>query len=309
MRVVKSQSAQIAGFGLLFIAFLWGIGFVFVKESLDLLPPFYLNAIRFTFASLGLCLIFMRQLRRHLSKTVLLHGLILGFFLGAAYSFQTVGCVYTTAGKNALFTSIYIILVPLFSCIQFRVRLPPRIFVAAVLAFFGIMLLSGSMTGLINPAEFKGDLLTLCCGVFYAFHLLYIAKYTKTDSPIVLAVLQIFFACVLSWICAPFFDGAFPVSAFTNEATFKPLVICMGYLVFVCTMLTFVVQNVCQKYVSSSTAALLVSFESPFGFVASAILLHEAFTPAMIIGAIHLIFAVLISELHIDLQNFTRKTR
>ncbi|GMO59048.1 MAG: DMT family transporter [Treponemataceae bacterium] len=303
------KSSQLAGLGLLLIAFLWGIGFVFVKESLTLLPPFYLNALRFTFASLGLSVIFAKKLVRRMTKKVFVHGLVLGIFLGIAYSFQTLGCVYTSAGKNALFTSIYIILVPIFSCIQLKVRLPVRVFVAAIMAFAGIALLSGALSGGGNAVETKGDVLTLVCGVFFAFHLLYIAKYTKTDSPIVLAILQLFFACVLSWIAAPFFDGDFPVAAFSDKATFSRLVGCLVYLTVFSTMVTFLLQNVCQKYVSSSAAALLVSFESPFGFIASALLLGEVFTPAMVSGAVLIVFALFVSEGFLRFEKLTKLTK
>lgn len=48
-----------------------------------------------------------------LNKRVLLGGVATGFFMYAAFATQTYGLMFTTAGKNALITAVYVVLVPL----------------------------------------------------------------------------------------------------------------------------------------------------------------------------------------------------
>ena len=63
--------------------------------------------------SIAISLIFVKKFML-MTKEILLHGIILGFFLFASYAFQTIGCQYTTAGKNAFLTAIYVVLIPFF---------------------------------------------------------------------------------------------------------------------------------------------------------------------------------------------------
>jgi drug/metabolite transporter (DMT)-like permease len=70
----------------------------------------------------------------------------------------------------------------------------------------------------------------------------------------------------------------------------------MLYLGLVCTMVTFFLQNLCQKYTASNTAALLLSLESVFGAAASAIFLAERMTHRMIAGCVILFGAIVLAE-------------
>jgi drug/metabolite transporter (DMT)-like permease len=276
-----------AGAGMLFATILWGFGFVAVKDSLEVVPPIYMLAFRFTVASVAMCIVFLKKLRG-LTRATIGRGVILSLFLFAAYAFQTIGCVYTTAGKNAFLTTIYVIFVPLIIWVFTRRSPGVHVLAAALFAILGIGLLSLQNDFSVNI----GDVLTLICGFWYAIHIVFIAKFTQTDDPIVLTLLQIFFTALLSWLFAPLYDGAFPVAAVT---TVKP-VLSLLYLAIFSTMIAFVLQNVCQKYTAPSTAALLLSMESVFGALAAAIFLGEVMTSRMIFGCVLLFTAILLAE-------------
>ena len=102
----------LAGAGLLSAAAIWGFAFVVVKNSLDVIPPGYMLAIRFTIAAVMLAALCWKRLR-NLKRGTVWSGAVLGFWLFASYLLQTIGCQYTTAGKNAFLTSAYVIIVPL----------------------------------------------------------------------------------------------------------------------------------------------------------------------------------------------------
>ncbi|MBU9725314.1 DMT family transporter [Diplocloster modestus] len=284
-----------ASFGLLSAAIIWGFAFVIVKSSLDVIPPVYMLAFRFTIASAGLALIFHKKFRA-LNKKLWEHGAILGLFLFLSYLFQTIGCQYTTAGKNAFLTTIYVVLVPFLHWI-FNKKKPDRYCVIAAfmsVAGIGLLSLQGDLTMNI------GDVLTLICGFGYAIHIVFIDRYTEMEDPVLLTVLQLGFAAVFSWILAPILDGSFPAGALRPD-----MIAGMLYLGLLSTMVAFLLQNVGQKYTKPSTAALLLSMESVFGIIFSMIFLGEELTLKMAAGCILIFTAVIMAET--KLEFFKRK--
>ncbi|WP_343210292.1 DMT family transporter [Anaerolentibacter hominis] len=288
----------LASAGLLLTSIIWGFAFVIVKNSLDLIPPIYMLAFRFTIGALGLVLIFHRKLKA-INIPLLRSGAILGFFLFISYAVQTIGCKYTTAGKNAFITTIYVVLVPFLH--WFINRKKPDLFclLAAASSFAGIALLSldGSGGG-INI----GDILTLLCGVGYAIHFVFLDRYAKLQDPVCLTLLQIAFAAIFSWICAPIMDGGFPANAF------QPGIIAgMLYLGLMSTMTAFLLQTVCQKYTSATTASLILSTECVFGVFFSILLLGEHMSGRMAAGCVLILLAIVITETKPDLKRAGRK--
>ncbi|MBP3709213.1 MAG: DMT family transporter [Treponema sp.] len=285
-----------AACGLLLASCIWGFAFVIVKDSLDYIGAIYMMAFRFSIATVALALLFAKQLKL-LNSAYWKNGAMLGAFLFFAYAFQTVGCKYTTAGKNAFLTTMYVMLVPLFSWPLYKKRPKWYVFTAAAISILGIGLLALSNDDGILSMN-KGDALTLVCGVFYAAHILYMEKCNVDQSPILLTVLQFFFAAIFSWIVAPFFDGAFPFAAVKNSR----VIVSMLYLGLLSTMVAFALQNVGLKYVQSSLVALLLSFESVFGVLFSTLLLHERLTVRMIVGCVFIFFAVVLAQTKFDLR-------
>lgn len=276
----------LAGAGLLGTAAIWGFAFVVVKNSLDVIPPTYMLAIRFTIASLVLALVCWKRLRS-LEKDTVWAGAVLGFWLFASYLLQTIGCQYTTAGKNAFLTSAYVILVPFLYWLLAGRKPDACCIMAAILAVIGIGLLSlqGDMS--VN----LGDVLTLVCAIGFALHMVYIDKYTQNWDPVVLTVLQLSFAAGFSWVLSPVLDGGFPSGVFSPD-----MAVSMLYLGIFSTMFAFLMQNVCQKYTSPDMASLLLSTESVFGVLFSTLLLGENMNARMLAGCVLLFVAVVLSE-------------
>ena len=276
-----------AASGLILVTIIWGAAFAVVKNSLDYVPPIYMMAFRFTIAGIVMSLVFIKKLLR-IKKEELIHGVGIGVFLFLAYAFQTIGCNYTTAGKNAFLTTVYVILVPFLNWILIKRR--PDIFsiIAALLSITGIGLLSLEGDFTMN----KGDVLTLICGFCYALQIIFIAQWSQNDDPVLLAILQIIVAALLSWITAPFIDGDMNWSVLGN----RDVILSMLYLGLLSTMVAFALQTICQKYLAPSLAALLMSFEAVFGALSGVIFLGEIIPPRGIVGCALMFFAVVLSE-------------
>ncbi|MCL2147628.1 MAG: DMT family transporter, partial [Synergistaceae bacterium] len=61
--------------------------------------------------------------------------------------------------------------------------------------------------------------------------------------------------------------------------------------------IAFLLQNVSQKYTSSTHAAIIISTEGVFGLFAGVLMLGELFTFQMGVGCVIIFTAVLLSEL------------
>ena len=278
-----------ASAGLLLAATIWGFSFVIVKDSLDYIGAFYMVAYRYTIASVVMSLIFIKKWKL-LSWDYIRHGSLTGLFLFLAYATQTVGCDYTTAGKNAFLTTFYVIMIPILTWLLFKKRPRFYVFIAALMSLSGIGLLA---LGSGDKGFNIGDLLTLICGIFFALHIIYTEKYNRAGGdPLFLTLLQFIFTAIAGWICAPFLEGSFPAAtAFTGR-----VVLSMLYLGLLSTMVGFSLQNLGLKYVQSSIASLFLSFESVFGILFSTLILHEVFTFKMFVGCTLIFLAVILAE-------------
>ena len=284
----ENTRSFVCAFGLIFVTIIWGFAFVVVKNSLDYVPPLYMMAFRFTIASFVLALLFLPKFK-HLDKSTFFHGMILGIFLFAAYAFQTVGLQFTTAGKNAFLTTTYVMMVPFLNWFFHKSKPSWNCVLAAIIALAGIGLLSLQGDFSMN----RGDVLTIICGFFFAVHIIFISRYTQTQDPVLLTILQLAFSALFSWIFAPFTDGCFPL----QETLRADVIVSMLYLGLFSTLLCFLLQNVCQKYLRASTTSLLLSFESVFGVIFSIIFLKEILTAKMIVGCVLIFFALVLSEI------------
>ena len=215
-------------------------------------------------------------------------GFVLGLLLFIGYALQTVGCKYTTAGKNAFLTAAYVVMVPFLHRLINNQKTEKINIAAGFIALLGIGLLSLRQDFMMNI----GDLLTLLCGVAFAVHMVFVVKYTASHDPVLLTVLQLGIAAVMSWIAAPIIDGGFPAEAFHTD-----IIGGMLYLGLMSTMLAFLLQNVCQKYISPSTAAILLSTESVFGIMFSIIFLAEKLSLRMAVGCVLIFVAIILSQL------------
>lgn len=277
---------MLAAIGLIVTTIIWGSAFVVMKNSVDIISPTYLLALRFTIAAIALILVFWRQVMK-ITKSDLICGGLLGVFLFVNYFFQTYGLKFTTASKNAFITTLYVILVPFLHWFFNRKRPTRKNIAAAVIAVIGLALLSLEGDLSVNP----GDLLTFICGIFFAVHIVFIDRFTTDHSPVTMTVIQMAVAAILSWLIAPVLEGGLDVRVIDRS-----MMVSLLYLGIFSTMIGFLLQNVGQKYLTPNTSSILLSFESVFGLIFSVIFLGDPLTVRLIAGCVLMFAAVILSE-------------
>lgn len=268
-------------------ALIWGTGFVVMKNTLSSVPPAAIIAIRYGIATLLAAVLFRRHLKG-IARADVARGALVGLLLALAYIVQTIGLDYTTAGKNAFLTTVYVLLVPFASWLIFRQKLSRSNFIAAglMLAGIGCLSLDGESGGL-NI----GDLLTLLCGVFYAAHIMAVERCQRKTNTYALIVLQFAFAAAFAAVYHLLFERGLTMSLHMDTVG------SLLYLSVFSTTVAMSLQNIGQSMAPASHASILLSLESVFGALASCIFLGEAVTPRMLLG-----FAVIFAALVVNSQ-------
>lgn len=267
-------------------ALIWGTSFFIMKNALDVMPVYYLLAIRFTAGAVLLSLVCWKKWK-DFTADYLWRGAIIGGCLFLAYAVQTFGLSYTTPSKNAFLTAVYCVIVPFLYWAVMKQR-PDRYNIAAALLCVtgvGLVSLNGDLS--VNI----GDVLTLICAFFYAAHIVAVAKVSPGKDIYLLTIFQFGFAAVYSW-CFGILNEKFPVEAITDPAVFLPL----AYLCVMATTVALLFQNVGQIWSDPASASVILSLESVFGVICSVIFYGDQVTVPMAIGFVLIFVAVLCSE-------------
>lgn len=265
-------------------AIIWGSGFVASAIALDHFTPYQILAIRFLIGAIILSVIFHKRLKS-INKATIIQGGIIGVFLYLAFALQTVGLQYTTPSKNAFLTAVNVVIVPFIAFVMYKRKIDMYELTGAVLAMIGVGILSLKLSAEVNI----GDLLTLGCAFGFAFHIFYTAKYVKNSDPVLLTLIQMMTAAVIG-IIVVLFKGETSF-AFQKEGVFSIL-----YLGVFSTTIAYLLQTVAQKMITETKAAIILSTESFWGMVFSVAILDEAMTIKMVLGAILILIAIIISE-------------
>ncbi len=280
--------------GLIITAIIWGSGFVASAVALEHYSPYQILAVRFLVGALVVAVVFSKRIKT-IKKTTLIKGAVLGVFLFMAFALQTVALQFTTPSKNAFLTAVNVVIVPFIGFLFYKRKIDGFELLGAMLALSGVAAISLQFSTKINV----GDLLTLCCAIAFAFHIFYTAKFVKDEDPVLLTLIQMSTAALIG-LFVIIFKGETTLSTNTEGITM------LLYLAIFSTTIAFLLQTIAQKYISETKAAIILSTEAFWGMVFSIIILNEVLTFKMMIGAILILSAILLSETKLT---FLKKTK
>lgn len=274
-----------ADFALVFNTLVWGSTFVVVKRTIEGVSPLLFLAMRFAIATFALALLFPRAWRG--GKAGLRAGALAGCFLFCGYAFQTFGLRLTSPAKSAFITGLSVPLVPLVAALVYRIR-PRFIEIAGVgcaTIGLGLLTLPGATLSIS-----RGDLLTLCCALAYAAHIVTVGHYSGVVPFETLAVMQVGISALLSagsfwWFEPPFVRWSGGMIAATVFAG------------LMATAAAFTIQAWAQQYTTSTRTALIYTLEPVFAWITSFIVIGEKLSTRMVCGAVLILAGILLVEL------------
>ena len=176
-----------ATFLLLLTAVIWGLAFVAQEVGAEYLGTFSFNGIRFLMGAASLIpviALFERESVDAVKIRRLLGGsLLAGTVLFTASALQQYGVqLGTPAGKAGFITGLYTVIVPLLSLLLFRRKTHALVWVGAVLAVAGLLMLN--LDENFNLKIGAGECCLLAGSVMWAVHILVIDKFVTTLSPL-----------------------------------------------------------------------------------------------------------------------------
>ncbi len=280
---------------LLITAMIWGFAFTAqVMVDADVLGNFSFNGIRFLLGATSLIpviLLFEREpeASERLKRTVIT-GAMTGFILFCASSLQQIGIsINHNAGKAGFITGFYMILVPFFGVIVFRRKIGLNVWLAAVIAIFGLFLISaGDGFDSIN----KGDVVVLIGAFFWAAHILMVDTFSVKASPIKFSFVQ-FVVCGLCNLIVAAFSETITWSGVS--ATMIPIL----YTGLMSTGVAYTCQVIGQRDADPNFAAIVMSSECVFSAIGGAIILHENLGIKGYVGCVLMFAGIILSQLNV----------
>ena len=173
-----------ADVALLCVSAIWGTTFALLRDSLRVIHPAELMAIRFSLATLLLAAIFPKSVR--LLGPALRSGVWLGLWLTAGYFAQVMGLMSITASRSAFLTSTYILFTPFLAIPLARAYPGAGEILGVVLGFTGILLFSADVGFSLRA----GDLWTLGCAIAFGIQIVVTNIVAKKHDPVALSVIQ-----------------------------------------------------------------------------------------------------------------------
>lgn len=285
---MKNKTNLWVTLGLLFVAIIWGSGFIATQIAIDEgLSASFIMFVRFAMASMILGGTFKKDLRGT-KKIELKMGIIAGTLLFLGFTLQTIGLAFTTPSANAFITATSVVMVPFFSWIAFKEAPQKKAFVAAVICLVGVSIIAFSSGGGLKLGI--GDAFTLCCAIGFALHTVSMGQFAPRMNSNRLTFIQITTAAVLSFIMFMLVDRDF--SAFTSIRGLLAVL----YLAVFSTCVAYSIQTLCQRFASPTKVSIIISTEALVGSIFSVMLGFEPFTYFLLIGGMAIILAMLIIE-------------
>ena len=286
----KLVKRYIAESGLLLIGILWGMGFVTVKIGLNAgMNTFYIMWLRFLGSFVLLSILFRKKIKK-VSKDDLKAGVILGIIQYFGYVFQTYGAAHTTVGKNAFFTAINVIIVPYIFWILNKKRPDIFSFSASIICMIGVGIMS--LDGNLSFTHLnKGDVMTIISAFFFALQVAYTGYFGRKVHPMNLVLLQMLVGGLL------FAGTQFATSGLREVIPLHgETLMAIIYAVVFSTAIPMLLQIYCQRLTTATRASILMSTESMFAPIFAFFVLGEIMTLRVALGAVFILFSVVVSE-------------
>ena len=292
MRISKKETYFVLLVFLL--AVIRGSSYIFIKNIITIQSLFEIVFFRFFTTGIILLLFTIKQFKK-VNRYDFIFGVLAGIFLFSAFAFQTYGIKYTTVSKQSFLTSLYIIFIPLFNFIFFKKKISKEIAFLFFIILIGVFFISFQDFKNFEISLNLGDILTLLCALGFSLNIITLSKTEKYNVNIInITVIQMLIIGILSLI----FQFIIEKSRIGFSINFSLI-----YLIIVCTMLNFTIQNISQKYISAHIIGLILSLESIFGTFFAVIFLNENINSNFIIGT----FLITVSIVLVQFFNNKRR--
>ncbi|WP_459870925.1 DMT family transporter [Campylobacter concisus] len=268
MRNLSTQNK--ADIALIVVAVVWGATFLPMANALKTNGVFVMLFCRFFLSSIFMGFVALKFAKKFDKKSVI-YGVILGAVLFLSFATQTYALKLTFSSSVAFITGLECVIVPFMATIFFKNKISIFAILGAIIAIFGLWLLSGATLALGS-----GEVLALVCAIFYALYTTLNGHFVR-KSELYLLVFALFQGSIV-----PKFDREFFIAIFITTV--------------IGTIFCYFVQTIAQRYTTASKAALFFCLEPVSAWLIGYFFAGELLSIWQIFGAMLIIFGVIFSE-------------
>jgi len=270
---------------LVLITMIWGGTFLLVQHAMTVSGPMFFVGLRFAAAAAIVAMFSWRHLRE-LTVFEVMAGSFIGVAIMLGYGLQTVGLQTIPSSQSAFITALYVPFVPLLQWLVLgrRPGLMPSI--GIMLAFTGLMLLSGPSGAALNFSP--GEIATLISAVAIAAEIILISTFAGQVDVRRVTVVQLAVTAMLSFLLVV------PTGEQIPDFSWLLLVTALG--LGAASAAIQVAMNWAQKSVSPTRATLIYAGEPVWAGIVGRIA-GERLPAIALVGAGLIVAAVIVSEL------------
>jgi drug/metabolite transporter (DMT)-like permease len=211
----------------------------------------------------------------------------LGFLLSAGMSLQQFALLRTDVANTAVFTILYVVLVPFVAYFLFSKNIHWSIWPSVLMCLLGGFLL----TELDDVTIRAGDTLSVINAFFWAFHIVFISKFLRIfNYPITIAAFQCLVGAVVALVPAYIFE----------EIVFSNILLEWKELFYVGVIssgIAFLLQIYAQQNLNPAPVAIILSLEGAIAAIFGWILLDQFLNEIKILGIIVILIAVIFAQI------------
>ena len=227
-----------------------------------------------------------QTLKSVFTRDLFLGGFICGTALCLASNFQQLGIEYSTVGKSAFITTLYIVLVPLVG-LFFKKKLSLQIWSGVILAMIGLYLLCMKNEAFVLT---MADSYLLLCAFFFTIQIIAVDHFAPKVNCVALSIMQFFVTAIQSGIGM----------IFTELPTWENIygaIIPLLYAGVLSSGIAYTFQIIGQKHLPAAVASLIMSLESVFATLAGWLILKEVLSEKELLGCALVFAAVILTQL------------
>ena len=135
------------------------------------------------------------------------------------------------------------------------------------------------------------DLLVICSSMIFPIHILTIDHFSPKCDGIRMSMVQFFTAAILNLLVALISEGAPELSSIF------PNILPVLFLGIGSSGIAYTLQIIGQKGVNPAAASIILSLESVFGIIGTALFLGQTLTPREYLGCAVVLAAVILSQI------------
>ena len=269
---------KLAPWALLSVAMAWGWSFVIMKDAIEKQSVNNFLFTRFAVATVVM-LIIRPQVIKLIDRDLLLRAGAAGAFLGAGYTFQTLGLERTGVAITGFVTGLYIVLTPFFASVILRQRVSRFTWSCIAMGTIGLGVLSihGWSVGF-------GELLTFISAILFALHIIALSKWSPGRDTYAMTVVQLGMCSVVAGIAS--IPGGY---APPPDADVWGVVI---FTAVFATVIAFIIQTWAQAHMSPIKVAVILTMEVVFAALFAIIFGGETLTLQSSIGGVLVVTAM-----------------